>query len=209
MERGETHLECRKTVLNGLDHELVLALALHRSPPAIHGLDTRHDLHARGEGLTHDGLGDTTRVGFGANGRHDDEKWMAGHAKTRYSATRSVPIPPAATSSNTTAFSRRAPRVVRAVLVVSIAVVAIDAVVGERGLLDRLKAGEESRVLEAALAHARAENAALADHARRLRQDPAAIEEVARREFGFIMPGEKLFILKDVRPETGNRSTDR
>jgi cell division protein FtsB len=34
--------------------------------------------------------------------------------------------------------------------------------------------------------------------ARRLRDDPAAIEEQARRELGLIKPGEVLFIIKDI-----------
>ena len=42
------------------------------------------------------------------------------------------------------------------------------------------------------------ENARLREEARRLREDPSAIEEIARRELGLIVPGEKLFILKDV-----------
>ena len=53
-----------------------------------------------------------------------------------------------------------------------------------------------------AIAHERAENAHLADLARRLREDPDAIEEIARRELGLIKPGEKVFIVKDVAPPT-------
>ena len=34
--------------------------------------------------------------------------------------------------------------------------------------------------------------------ARRLREDPSAIEEQARRELGLIKPGEVLFIVKDI-----------
>ena len=34
--------------------------------------------------------------------------------------------------------------------------------------------------------------------ARRLREDPAAIEEQARRELGLIKPGEVLFIVNDI-----------
>ena len=30
--------------------------------------------------------------------------------------------------------------------------------------------------------------------------DPTAIEEIARRELGFIRPGERLFIIRDVTP---------
>ena len=40
----------------------------------------------------------------------------------------------------------------------------------------------------------------LREEARLLREDPATIEEIARRELGLIRPGEKLFILKDVEP---------
>ena len=36
------------------------------------------------------------------------------------------------------------------------------------------------------------------EEARRLREDPSAIEELARQELGLIKPGEKLFIVKDV-----------
>ncbi len=74
----------------------------------------------------------------------------------------------------------------------------IDAFVGDKGLLAMLQARETYRELEESLAALRAENADLRDEAKRLREDPAAIEELAREELGLIKPGEKLFILKDV-----------
>jgi cell division protein FtsB len=77
-------------------------------------------------------------------------------------------------------------------------VLLIDAFVGDKGLLAMMDARERHRLLEASLAEARAENARLREEARRLREDPAAIEEIARRELGFMRPGEKLFILRDV-----------
>ena len=49
------------------------------------------------------------------------------------------------------------------------------------------------------IASQKAENARLREEVRRLTEDPAAIEEVARRELGLIRPGEKLFIIKDVK----------
>jgi cell division protein FtsB len=76
----------------------------------------------------------------------------------------------------------------------------IDALVGDKGLLAMLQARQQYRALEQSLAEARAENARLREEARRLREDPAAIEEIARRELGLIKPGEKLFIIRDVRP---------
>jgi cell division protein FtsB len=50
------------------------------------------------------------------------------------------------------------------------------------------------------LTKARLENARLREEARRLREEPEAIEEIARRELGLIKPGETLFIIKDVEP---------
>lgn len=79
-------------------------------------------------------------------------------------------------------------------------VLMIDAFVGEKGLLAMMEAREQYRLLEQSLADARAENTRLREQARRLREDPAAIEEIARRELGLIRPGEKVFIIRDVEP---------
>ena len=43
----------------------------------------------------------------------------------------------------------------------------------------------------------------LREEARRLREDPAAIEEIARRELGLMSPGETLFIIRDIPPPAG------
>jgi cell division protein FtsB len=79
-------------------------------------------------------------------------------------------------------------------------VIVVDGVVGDRGLLAMLRARQEYDSLAAAIARQRGENAHLREQARRLRDDPEAIEEVARRELGLIRPGEKVFILKDAQP---------
>jgi cell division protein FtsB len=75
-----------------------------------------------------------------------------------------------------------------------------DALVGERGLVALLRAREEYQQRAAEVGRARARNAELRATALRLRDDPAAIEEIARRELGLIKPGEKLFIIHDVAP---------
>ena len=56
--------------------------------------------------------------------------------------------------------------------------------------------------LSSAVARQRTENARLREEARRLRDDPTAIEELARRELGLIRPGEKVFIVKDLKSPT-------
>ena len=78
-------------------------------------------------------------------------------------------------------------------------VLIIDALVGDRGFLAMLKARQQYRTLETSLAQSRAENARLREQARQLREDPQAVEEIARRELGLLRPGEKLFIIKDVK----------
>ena len=85
-----------------------------------------------------------------------------------------------------------------ALLVVT--VVVVDAVMGERGLLALMRARRESEALIQSLAAQRAENARLREQVRRLHDDPAAIEELARRNLGLIRPGEKIFIIKDLKP---------
>lgn len=91
-------------------------------------------------------------------------------------------------------------RVVQLALLFVAAVIVADTLVGERGLLAMLRKRHEFDELAASLARLKAENAQLSDEARRLREDPAAIEEFARRDLGLIRPGEKVFILKDVPP---------
>jgi cell division protein FtsB len=77
-------------------------------------------------------------------------------------------------------------------------VIVLDALAGDRGLLAMLRVRGQYTALAATLARERADNARLAEQARRLREDPAAVEEVARRELGLIKPGEKVFIIKDI-----------
>ena len=90
-------------------------------------------------------------------------------------------------------------RVGRFVIVLFAAIVIVDAVVGDRGLLALMRARRQYDELSASIARQKAENARLREEARRLREDPAAIEELARRELGLIRPGEKVFILKDLK----------
>jgi cell division protein FtsB len=78
------------------------------------------------------------------------------------------------------------------------AVIVVDAIVGDQGLLATLRARRRSAELAAAIERQRLENGRLREEIRRLNEDPSAIEEVARRELGLIRPGEKVFIIKDL-----------
>jgi cell division protein FtsB len=92
----------------------------------------------------------------------------------------------------------RTRRVVRILLLFFAVVVIVDALAGDRGLLAMLRARHQYDELAGTIARQRIENTRLREEARRLREDPAAIEEIARRELGLIRPGEKVFIVKDL-----------
>jgi cell division protein FtsB len=79
-------------------------------------------------------------------------------------------------------------------------VLVVDALVGEKGLTESIRARRHEAEQVAAVARLRHENADLREQARRLREDPSAIESVAREQLGLIRPGEILFILRDVKP---------
>ena len=112
-----------------------------------------------------------------------------------------TPSPDRSTSPATPGTRPRGRRLLQYLLVFVSCVLVVDAIVGEKGLIAMIKAREQYRMLEESLARARSENTHLREEARRLREDPEAIEEIARRELGLMKPGEKLFIVRDVRPE--------
>ncbi len=96
--------------------------------------------------------------------------------------------------------SPRARRLVSYGLAVLTVVVLIDSIAGEKGLLALIRARHELQALEQSVQAARLENQRLLEQARRYREDPATIEELARRDLGLIKPGEKLFIIRDLPP---------
>lgn len=110
------------------------------------------------------------------------------------------PKAPNKRKANKTPQPGRSRKVLYWLLVFVASIIVLDGFFGERGLLAMLRARHEYDELAAGIARQRADNARLRDEARRLKEDPAAIEEIARRELGLIKPGEKVFIVRDVPP---------
>jgi cell division protein FtsB len=122
-------------------------------------------------------------------------------------------VPPKLKSSDGAAFKRRKPAAVPAaasplrarllnyVLGFVTVVLVVDALVGDKGLVDTIRARRQHQALAAALAQKRQENARLRENIRRLKEDPGAIESLAREELGLIREGEVLFIVRDVKPD--------
>ena len=93
---------------------------------------------------------------------------------------------------------RRQNRWVRRALVFVSCVVLFDGLFGDRGLVQTIKARQELRRSSETLASLKRKNAELQVEVRRLREDPATLEAVARAELGLIRRGEILVILKDL-----------
>ncbi|HAK54667.1 MAG: septum formation initiator family protein [Vicinamibacterales bacterium] len=101
---------------------------------------------------------------------------------------------PGATAPSSRGFSR----MVRLLLWFVTAFLVVQTLIGNGGLTDTRRAARERRELAESVADLRRENRRLAEASRRLREDPATIEAVARGQMGLAAPGEVLFIVRDV-----------
>ena len=90
-------------------------------------------------------------------------------------------------------------RTLQMLLVFVTLVLVINALVGERGLMETLRARRQHQELVGSIERLRAENARLREEVRLLNSDPGTIEALARQELGLIKPGEMLFIIKDAK----------
>mgnify|MGYP001256077098 CR=1 FL=1 len=88
-------------------------------------------------------------------------------------------------------------------LFISTALVA-NAIIGERGLIATRAAERDAMALAAEIAIIQSENNRLREQAKGLRDDPNAIESVARDELGLMRKGELLILLHDA-PGVTNR----
>lgn len=82
------------------------------------------------------------------------------------------------------------------VLLFVTSVLASDALIGTGGLSERLQARRTLGVARQELSALRRTNATLREEVRRLREDPVAIEAVARRELGLLRRDEVLFFVR-------------
>ena len=86
-------------------------------------------------------------------------------------------------------------RATRFLVILVAAVLVGNALIGERGLIAMIRANRDLTSLSRMIAELRIANEGLRADARRLRDEPRAIEEVARRQLGLIRPGERVFIV--------------
>ena len=82
------------------------------------------------------------------------------------------------------------------VLCFAACVLAVNALIGERGLSETLRARHDFNAAVAELSRLQYETAVLAETIRRLQHDAPTIENVARAELGLVKPGEILVVVK-------------
>ena len=89
-------------------------------------------------------------------------------------------------------------RTVRAVLVVVLGLVLCDGVFGERGLLANMELERRNAQQRQANEELAQQNDALTQEARRLREDPSAVEELARGDGAIAQRPERAAQLQDL-----------
>jgi cell division protein FtsB len=88
-------------------------------------------------------------------------------------------------------------RLLNYILALVTVVLVVDALVGDKGLIETTRARRQYADVAASLTALRQQNARLRDDIRRLKEDPGTIESIAREELGLMRPGELLFVVKD------------
>jgi len=89
---------------------------------------------------------------------------------------------------------------VHVLLLLVAAVVFVNAIVGEGGMVVRQERQKKYNQLASELERLKSANELMREQNRRLRDDPDALEEAARRDLGLMKPGETVFIVKDHPP---------
>lgn len=102
------------------------------------------------------------------------------------------------------AVSTHGRRMLNALLAFATVLLLVDALVGDTGLVERMRASRRLQEADTALAALHQQNAAMREQVRRLSEDRALLEAVAREELGLIRPGELLFIVRDAKPASSN-----
>jgi len=93
-------------------------------------------------------------------------------------------------------------KVLTRLLIFATVVLLVDSLVGDKGLIENLHARRKYAEMEASLNELKARNEALRQTAKDLKEDPAAIESIAREKFGMTREGEILFIVRDAKPQS-------
>jgi len=79
----------------------------------------------------------------------------------------------------------------------------LNALFGDRGLLELLRARQEIESLDREIAALREGNQALLEEIRDLKSSPLAVERLARENLGLVKPGEIVLLIRDTEDDNG------
>jgi cell division protein FtsL len=85
--------------------------------------------------------------------------------------------------------------------VIALIALAVGSVFGDRGILSMVGEREKIEALRGELDALRTENARLSAEITDLRQNPRAIERLAREQLGLARPDETVFLIRDASPD--------
>jgi cell division protein FtsB len=97
--------------------------------------------------------------------------------------------------------------VMRTGLVLVLVFAVVDGVFGERGWLANMDVRRRIAVQQSAIDEMTKRNDTVTEDIRRLREDPSAVEELAREELGLMKDGELLIIIRDTPEKAAQPST--
>jgi len=73
----------------------------------------------------------------------------------------------------------------------------LNALFGDRGLLELVKARQEIESLDREIVTLRTQNQSLLEEIRALKTSPLAVERLARENLGLVKPGEIVLLIRD------------
>ena len=84
----------------------------------------------------------------------------------------------------------------------------LNALFGDRGLLELLRARQEIESLDREIATLRAQNQGLLGEIRDLKTSPLAVERLARENLGLVKPGEIVLLIRETEAEVDTELAD-
>src|SRR5262252_4579061 len=78
-------------------------------------------------------------------------------------------------------------------------VLMVNALVGEHGYIATLRSQREADAITEEIEKIKTQSRDLKERTERLKNDPAALEEAARRDLNMVMPGDTVIIIKDAK----------
>ena len=120
----------------------------------------------------------------------------------------SKPVPQSARKRTETADVPLKRKALSLALFLIVAASALNALFGDRGLLELLRARQQIESLDREISALREENQRLLEDIRNLKTSPLAVERLARENIGLVKPGEIVLLVRGTAMDEDNLLSD-